>query len=151
MRKNLNNHLHLHRWRNKWNPNPYALQVEALEQINGDLRQAKDKLQHIIGDLRHENERLKSKAQKASIDHMEAIKSLDSFTQSLQAENIRLQAESSELNEEYKETKLELIRVKKENQQLKVTMNTSNYLEWTHSELVDWIISIDDGAYAQYE
>eukprot|EP01083_Nonionella_stella_P182077 654085_1 len=90
-------------------PKPYALQVEALEQINGDLRQAKDKLQHIIGDLRHENERLKSKAQKASIDHMEAIKTLDSFTQSLQAENKRLEAENSKMNEECKETKLELI------------------------------------------
>eukprot|EP01083_Nonionella_stella_P054256 143288_1 len=136
--------------------------------------------------LRHENERLKSKVQKTTIDHAKALESLDSFTKSLQAENARLRqehleiqkeneqlkttaqkarmdhmnamteitrlrTENSELNEECKETKLELIRVKKENQQLKATMNTSNYVEWTHSELVHWIISIDDGAYAQYE
>eukprot|EP01083_Nonionella_stella_P028138 77491_1 len=79
--------------------------------------------------LRHENEELKSKAQKATMDHMEAIKSLNSFTQSLQSENKRLQTENSELNEECKETKLELIRVKKELR--KGRINTRNYLEWT--------------------
>eukprot|EP01083_Nonionella_stella_P114496 338614_1 len=50
-----------------------------------------------------ENEELKSKAQKATMDHMEAIKSLDAFTQSLQTEMTRLRTENSELNEECKE------------------------------------------------
>eukprot|EP01083_Nonionella_stella_P015073 42191_1 len=98
-----------------------AISMSKLEQINRDLRQDNDKLQRTNGDLRQEIERLKSKAQKESLDHMDTIKTLDSFTQSLQAENKRLKTENSDLNEECKETKLELIRVKKENQQLKAT------------------------------
>eukprot|EP01083_Nonionella_stella_P066279 174409_1 len=129
--------------------------------------------------LRHENERLKSKVQKTTIDHVEALKSLDSFTKSLQAEIARLRqehlevqkeneqlkttaekarmdhveamteitrlrTENSELNEECKETKLELIRVKKESLR-KVRMNTMTYLEWTDSEVVEWIISSHNG------
>eukprot|EP01083_Nonionella_stella_P031589 86520_1 len=57
--------------------------------------------------LQKENEQLKSKAQKASMDHMDAIKSI-------QSEYNRLRTENNELNEECKETKLELTRVKKE-------------------------------------
>eukprot|EP01083_Nonionella_stella_P235745 828650_1 len=106
-----------------------AISMSKLEQINRDLRQDNDKLQRTNGDLRQEIERLKSKAQKESLDHMDTIKTLDSFTQSLQAENKRLKTENSDLNEECKETKLELIRVEKELR--KATVNTSNYLEWT--------------------
>eukprot|EP01083_Nonionella_stella_P315632 1140681_1 len=32
-----------------------------------------------------------------------------------------------------------------------VRINSMYYLEWTHSEVVDWILSIDNGKYAQYE
>eukprot|EP01083_Nonionella_stella_P000843 2422_1 len=82
-----------------------AISMSKLEQVNRDLRQDNDKLQQSNGDLQREIERLKSKAQKESLDHMEAIKTLNSFTQSLQAENTRLSTENSELNEECKETK----------------------------------------------
>eukprot|EP01083_Nonionella_stella_P180729 645208_1 len=102
--------------------------------------------------LQNENEQLKSQVQKMQIDHMEAIKSsnrLKAEITRLKAEIIRLKAENGELNEECKETKVELIRVKKELRQ--AGMNTSNYLEWTDVEVVDWISSIHDGAYAQYE
>eukprot|EP01084_Bolivina_argentea_P041253 76117_1 len=118
----------------------HNLQTEHLEA----MRTTQEEREREITSLRHENEELKSKAQKATMDHMEAIKSLNSFTQSLQSENKRLQTENSELNEECKETKLELIRVKKESLR-KVRMNTMNYLEWTDSEVVDWIISIHNG------
>eukprot|EP01083_Nonionella_stella_P254368 874145_1 len=79
---------------------------------------------------------------------------MDSFTQSLQTEIVRVQSENSELNEECKETKLELIRVKREllrKGRIDTRIDTRNYLEWTPSQVVDWIISIQNGEYVQYE
>eukprot|EP01083_Nonionella_stella_P170818 582179_1 len=67
--------------------------------------------------LRHENERLKSKVQKTTIDHAKALESLDSFTKSLQAEIARLQTENNELNDSQKEH----LEIQKENEQLKTT------------------------------
>eukprot|EP01083_Nonionella_stella_P182074 654073_1 len=47
--------------------------------------------------------------------------------------------------EECKETKLELQRLRA------LTLDPRHYLQWTASEVVDWIISIEDGKYAVYE
>eukprot|EP01083_Nonionella_stella_P066102 173835_1 len=95
--------------------------------------------------LRNKYEKRKSKAQTTRTVHMEAMRSLDELTQSLQTDNKRLQSENSELREECKESKLELIRVKKE------LRKARNYLEWRDSEVVDWVVSLQNGEYAQYE
>eukprot|EP01083_Nonionella_stella_P302566 1043720_1 len=66
----------------------------------------------------------------------------------LNNENERITRENTELNEECKETKLELRRVKTELNQLK--LDPANYLQWSDSEVVDWILSIQ-GGYRVYE
>eukprot|EP01083_Nonionella_stella_P054259 143294_1 len=142
----------------------HKMNTEALQSMETEINQLKKRLDaqnernncvksgydKEIETLRHANERLKSKSEKAIIDHMEAIKSLNSFTQSLQTQIARLQIENTRLKEEEKETHLELIRIKKDLLEHK-RLDTVNYLEWTPSQVVDWIISIHNGEYAQYE
>eukprot|EP01083_Nonionella_stella_P153213 491935_1 len=127
--------------------NQLKKRLDAQNERNNCVKSGYDKE---IETLRHANERLKSKSEKAIIDHMEAIKSLNSFTQSLQTQIARLQIENTRLKEEEKETHLELIRIKKDLLEHK-RLDTVNYLEWTPSQVVDWIISIHNGDYAQYE
>eukprot|EP01083_Nonionella_stella_P180727 645205_1 len=131
-------------------------EITRLKAENGELNEecketkaikSSNRLKTEITRLKAEITRLKAENGELNEECKEtkAIKS----SNRLKAEIIRLKAENGELNEECKETKVELIRVKKELRQ--AGMNTSNYLEWTDVEVVDWISSIHDGAYAQYE
>eukprot|EP01083_Nonionella_stella_P106808 308573_1 len=125
----------------KTNQITIGVKIWGKESIAHDTNEAPNiysktmKLQHQSAETNHdlqlENDRLKSELKEAM------------------AEIIRLSNANSELNEECKETKLELIRVKTELRKAK--LNTNNYLEWTDLEVVDWITSIHDGVYVQYE
>eukprot|EP01083_Nonionella_stella_P264330 896872_1 len=70
--------------------------------------------------------------------HMKAMERIDKLTR-----------ENCALNEECKETKLELMRVKEEANRNR--LDPTNYLQWSESEVVDWIISLEEGKYAAYE
>eukprot|EP01083_Nonionella_stella_P302521 1043348_1 len=78
-------------------------------------------------------------------------KQKENETKSFQNEIAILKRENSELNEECKETKLELMRVKEDLEANKNRLDPANYLQWSESEVVDWIISLEEGKYAAYE
>eukprot|EP01084_Bolivina_argentea_P065098 118678_1 len=58
-----------------------------------------------------------------------------------------LQKENINLNEECKELKIELKEIKKRFRNIDV----NNYANWSSDQFIDWIISLENGKYEQYE
>eukprot|EP01083_Nonionella_stella_P240322 840208_1 len=108
-----------------------------------------------INELRNENESLKSESIKLKRINKEALMQMDSLRTEKETldkwkvkatERINnLMRENSILSEECKETQLELHRLRA------IKLDPRHYLQWSDSEVVDWIISIEDGKYAVYE
>ena len=66
---------------------------------------------------------------------------------------ILLKKQNNELSEECKEMKMELMEIKQELNKMKRlrAINIKNYLNWNADEVVDWISTLDDGKYEQYD
>eukprot|EP01083_Nonionella_stella_P242904 846901_1 len=145
------------------------LQSLVEDLVNNNKTEELKEATKIIDNMRNENERLKSESIQWKRDKKEALVQVDS----LRTENDAVKQESkaakalhmkamkrvnelaranSALMEECKETKLELHRVSAELSQLKArALDPRDYLQWSESQVVDWIISIEDGKYAVYE
>eukprot|EP01083_Nonionella_stella_P242907 846912_1 len=134
---------------------------KAIEAID-ELRKQNAHLQSLVDDLVNENDRFKSESIQLKKDKKEALAEVDSLrTENAAVKRVHLKAmermtqltrENSALSEECKETTLELHRVSAELSQLRArALDPRDYLQWSESQVVDWIISIEDGKYAVYE
>eukprot|EP01083_Nonionella_stella_P191259 708064_1 len=116
-----------------------------LQSVNAECMETIDNLNSQMAALKQENEGIGAKLRSFA---MRDLKTQEEIMK-LRNENERLTTENTQLNEECKETKLELIRVKTEFR--KVALDPTKYLQWSDSEVVDWIVSIDGCKYAVYE
>eukprot|EP01083_Nonionella_stella_P191256 708055_1 len=119
--------------------------VDNLQQVNAECLKTIDHLNSQMASLKQENEAIGAKLRSFAMRDLKTQEELMKLRNELE----RIKAENTQLNEECKETKLELIRVK--NELRKVTLDPTTYLQWSDSEVVDWIVSIDGGQYAMYE
>ena len=75
--------------------------------------------------------------------------------QQIMALNVSLkeaQEKEMALSEECKEAKIELLAVRKELKEMKrKNIDPKRFMDWTGDEFVDWICSLDEGKYMQYE
>ena len=70
----------------------------------------------------------------------------------LQKENNKLQIDNAQLMEEQKELEMRNQNLVEENKRLKVKcIDTTRYLEWNDEEIVNWIVSLEDGRFNEYE
>ena len=71
---------------------------------------------------------------------------------SLKLQFAAMQTELQRYQEEEKEWKLEIEKLRKENRRLKLQhLDTANYDQWGPDEIASWILSLDGGRFMQYE
>eukprot|EP01083_Nonionella_stella_P191260 708066_1 len=123
----------------------YSDTTENLQSVNTECLETIDNLNSQITSLRQVNEGIGAKLRSFAMRDLKTQEELMKLRNELE----RIKAENTQLNEECKETKLELIRIKSELR--KVALDPTKYLQWSDSEVVDWIASIDGGKFAVYE
>eukprot|EP01083_Nonionella_stella_P139793 427216_1 len=115
---------------------------QSLHQVINDLLNNQQKIEN---EKKQMKEQLTQREEEVSELHKQVVKLSTELRQS--------QEEVGKLNEECKESKLELNEVKKELNKLKRLrrINLSNYLNWSDDDIMDWILTLEEGRYEKYE
>ena len=79
-------------------------------------------------------------------EHNEEKRALNAKMKEIEAKNTVLTEECKELTVSLEATKKELVSLKR-----RKSMNPKNFRKWTGDEVVDWIVSIEDGVFVKYE
>eukprot|EP01084_Bolivina_argentea_P065099 118683_1 len=105
------------------------------EQINV-IKSEKNSLQTLVNELLNNQNKMEQQIDESKKNEIRLVQQMDI----LQKENINL-------NEECKELKIELKEIKKRFRNIDV----NNYANWSSDQFIDWIISLENGKYEQYE
>ena len=110
------------------------VQLQSLQSENDDLRQSKLLLTKDVSAVQDECKESKA----VNVELKERLESAQNKNDKIQKELNASQNECMELREQLKEFRI-------------LSIDPSNYLEWSGDEFVDWICGLDDGAFKQYE
>ena len=90
---------------------------------------------------------------KTEIDALrEGMTAMKGNMMKLKQDKIKLQQISDKLLDDQKEFEMQIQKLRKENEELKMrNIDVQNYRTWNWKQILLWILSLDDGRYSKYE
>eukprot|EP01083_Nonionella_stella_P142234 439690_1 len=121
--------------------------LERIQHQNAEIQKLMDE-QHLTSKLKEENNTLKNENATQNNRLMEMEKEMDELKWRLN----QIREENSRLQEEKKENVMMIRNLKDEVQLLKAkVIDVTRFMEWQAEDVLNWLLSIEDGLYRKYE